>query len=817
MFRNYLATALRNLARNRLYNAITIAGLAIGFAAALLIGLYVRDEYSYDRFIPGHERVYRVSETSGEPGERPEESDITPAMVARALKLDFPQVEAVARLDANGSPPTVRRGDFAASELHLVWADPDFFRIIPLPVIAGDLAHSLDAPDSVVVTRAIARKYFGRDAPVGESLLIDGHPMRVTAVLEDLPSNTHLAADIFAAGRSPYGDIAHQEKVDTPLNETVATYFRLRPGATAESMEPGLRDFVGRHFPLNHLGGDMRNLKIVVHLVPLADIHLRPSTKGAFKPAGDRTVIAAIAGVGALIVLVAAINFVTLMTAAATRRAVEVGVRKTAGAARGDLIVQFMGESLLYVLLAGVLAMALAETVLPLFNAMLQRQIAFDYLHDPGLAAAVALAVLAVALLAGAYPALVLSAFRPAAVLKGGVVSTGGGGVVRQALVVVQFAVLVGLILFAVTITRQTVFALGQGMGVDKDNVLLIEAKPCTDAMRDEIRATPGVDKAACGSAMVLGLGEISEEPSVAGRRTVVVLAPVDFGFFDVYGLRPVAGRLFDQNRPADAFIDGAETNPPLVINQTAVRKLGFASAAAAIGQTVNWRFHTDLQAAYGADPAKPSQIIGVVPDFTFGSMRSPIPATLYMVGPKVSYYAAALNVKLDPRRIPQTLKAIDQVWKRVGDGQPTQRYFVTYFTLRLYLDTIKQGETIVLAALVALSIAALGLFALSAYTTERRTKEIGIRKAMGASAGDILRLLLWQFTQPVLWANLIAWPVSFLALNWWLGGFAYHVGVAPWTFLAAGGGSLLIAWATVFVHALRVSRAKPVGALRYE
>ena len=819
MFGNYLAAALRNMERNGFYAGMTVTGLAIGFAAAMLIALFVRDEYSYDRFVPGYQQVFRVSETISQPNERSIQTDVVPTMVGPALKLDFPQVQYAARLSGPGYPATVRRGDFIAAEQNLNWADPDFFRVMPLPAIAGDLATSLDAPDSVVITRTIARKYFGRDRPVGQTLLINQRPMRVTAVIEDLPSDTHLVADMFASARSPDSVITHDIAVDTPLNNTVATYFRLRPGASAADIEPGLPEFVRRHFPPNQFGPLVSKVSIDIHLAPLADIHLRPSTQGAFKPAGDKAIIAGIAGVGVQIVLVAAINFVTLMTARSARRAMEVGVRKAAGATRSDLFIQFMGEALIYVLLAAVLATALAELLLPGFNALLQRHIGFDYLHDPALAGGMFAAMLVTAVLAGAYPALVLSAFRPSAVLKGGLVQATGGGGVRQMLVIVQFAVLISLVLFAVTIARQTLYALNEGMRVNKDQVLFMAAEPCTDTLRDAMRAVPGVRQAACASAQALNLNGADTEDGVTvdNRRTVVSLAPIDFGFFDVYGIRPLAGRLFDARRPADGYIAGAPANPPIVINQTAVRKLGFSSPEAAVGHTVLWHFHTNLTTAFGKDPALPSQIVGVVPDFTFGSMRTPINAMFYMVGPKVSYYSLALNLKLDGRHIPETLHGIDRVWRRLEAGQPIQRAFVTLFTMRLYIDTLIQGAVIAIAAVVALTIAALGLFALSAYTTERRTKEIGVRKAMGASASDILRLLIWQFTQPVLWANLIAWPVSFLVLNAWLKGFAYHVDVAPWTFAAAGAGAVVIAWATVFSHARRVARAKPVGALRYE
>ncbi len=814
MFRNYLSAALRNLERNSLYAGVTIFGLAVGFAAALLIALFVRGELSYDRFIPGHERVYVFSERIDYPGERPVLTDVSSTRVGPALKSEIPQVEYAARITNQDLPVTVKRGDFTASEPNLTWADPDFFRVMPMPVVAGDLASALDEPDGLVITRAVARKYFGRDAPIGQPLLINGAPMKVTAVIQDLPPTTHLIFDMYGSTRAPQSPMAALEKRDTPQNLVVTTYVRLKLGASLAGVD--MAGFARRHFSPEQLGADSSRTRIATSLTPLSQIHLRPDIQGAFSTGTDIAVLAGVGAVGALIVLVAAINFVTLMTARATRRAVEVGVRKAAGATRRDLIAQFMGEALIHVALAGLIAAALAELVLPGFNVLVGRKMVIDY-GDPILFAALPALVLVVGLAAGAYPALVLSNFRPATVLKGGLPPSVGGALVRQMLVVVQFAVLIGLILFATTITRQTLFALNQGMRLDKDQVLLVLAKPCTDNLRDAMAAVGGVEKAACSSAQALNLSVIGVKATVDGRDVGVNTAPVDYDFFGVYKVAPLAGRVFDHNRSADGFAAGSPSNPPLVINETARRKLGFANDQAAIGKTVTWAFHTDLDAAFGNDPAKPSQIIGVIPDFTFGTMRAPISPVLFMVGPKVSYYSLALNLRLDRHRMAQALAGIDKVWRRFAPGDPIQRYFVTEFALHSYIDTLREAGLIVAAALVALFIAALGLFALSAYTTERRTKEIGIRKAMGAGTGAVLRLLIWQFSQPVLWANLLAWPIAFLVMNWWLHGFAYHVDQAPWVFVAAGAAALIVAWATVFIHALRVARAKPVGALRYE
>jgi putative ABC transport system permease protein len=819
MLRNYLAAALRNLARNRLYAGLTIAGLAIGFAAALLIGLYVRDEFTYDQFIPGHERTYRITQTIQLETNKAIHTSLTPMMLVEPFRLDFPEIEAAARISPAYFPPSLRRGDLVTAEQNFVWADPDIFKVLPLPLLAGQHAGALDAPDSLVLTRSAARKYFGKDAPIGQNLLVDGRPMRVTAVLRDFPSNSDIPGEVFGSSRAPRSTVSEFQAINSSSNNTLATFIRLRPGASVATMLPRLPEFIRERLPQPLGVGAMRRS---LQIVPLTQVHLRPELQGAFnaKPPVDPGVVMAIGATGALIVVVAGINFVTLMTARASRRAVEVGVRKAAGATRGALVVQFLGEALLYVLLGGLLAVALAELALPAFNALLQRKMVLDYIGDPALAVVLVAVFLATALLAGAYPAFVLSGFRPAATLKGGLIQAGGGARLRAALVVAQFAVLIGLVIVAITIARQTLFALNEGMRVDKDQVVLLASQPCIEALREEAAKLPGVRSTACASATGLNLADNNDSMVFAGRTLAMNTQAVDFTYFDVFSVKSLHGRLFDRARAADGPSPGSAAAQPLVINEAAARRLGFASSGQAVGKTIQWHGLWDeslRQPGPVLQPLRSSEIIGVVPDFTLGSVRQPIPPTVFAVGRNLPPDSVGMLAKLDGRRTPETLASLDKLWKRLGGGRPMLRVFLDQFTMRLYIDTIVQGATIAAAAIVALSIAALGLFALSAYTTERRTKEIGIRKAMGASSSDILRLLLWEFSKPVLWANLIAWPAAWLVMSWWLQGFAYRVDLAPWTFAAATAGATVIALATVFVHALKVARARPVSALRYE
>jgi len=831
MFRNYLSAALGNIGRNGLYAGITILGLAVSFTAAILVGLYVRDEYSFDRFIPGHEDVYRLKLDLILPSQKPRPIDVVQSTAAPFMKLDFPEVQAVARLAV--SPSVVKRGDAATNEW-VNWVDPDFFKVMAYPALAGDPDAAMAAPDGLVLTRSAARQYFGEDRPLGRTLMVttgqDGRPglspdeaklvsgfhlMRVMAVLDDLPSSSHLTFKMFASGRAPYSPLSVEDRRPNPGSQDLLAYVRLKPGSAPAGWTDRLQAFDDRRYP----GPPGQHSGMRFWLAPLDGLHFIPIGIGPtsiMRPSADQRVDLAIGAVGALVVLIAAINFVTLMTARATRRAVEVGVRKATGARRRDLIQQFMGEALIYVAIALIVAVVTAELVLPAVDGFLQRQLRFDYLADPALAGTLIGAAVLTALLAGSYPALVLSSFRPAAALKGGLGLSTGSVAVRQGLVIAQFAILIGLIVMTATLYRQTRFILNDALRVDTDQVVRMSG-PCGSALDREVRALPGVKGVACagGEAMQLGTNQTSATLPDHTERAPYAAA-IGPGFFELHGLKPVTGRFFSKDRGADMLLDrvdpSTEQQPTVVLNETAVRFLGFKSPADAVGKTVSWG--RGWPTMTGPAVNRPSEVIGVVPDFSLGSMRTAVNPTIFYVSPP---QARLLVIKLDRQRIPETLQAIGGLWRRIGrPGQPNT-VFESQAIQALYQDVITQGLCLGVCAGLAILIACLGLFALAAFVTERRIKEIGVRKAMGASSADVVRLLLWQFTQPVLWANLIAWPAAFFAMDYWLHGFAYRVGQPAWLFVAAAAAAALIAWATVSFQSWTVARAKPAAALRYE
>jgi putative ABC transport system permease protein len=831
MLRNILAASLRNLIRNRLYAAISIGGLAVAFAAAILIGVFVRDDLAADRFIPGYADVCRLSVSLKPPGEPPEALAQARSDLAAFLKLDFPQVRSTVRL-VDGRP-TVRRGQVEAVET-VYWADSTVFEVLPLPALAGDLKTALARPDGVVLTRRMARKYFGRDDPVGQILELEpqpfpsrpggplpepvAHRMQVTAVLQDLPSNSHLTTEIFASGLAPFSPLTLFDRLPKSFGPRAYTYVRLAPGAAGAPLAEAMPAFGARHIdPRPLIGGQM-----LPALTALTAVHYLPPSDSDMKAPGNRTATLAIAGVGVLIVVVAAINFVSLMSARAGRRAVEVGVRKAAGARRRHLMLQFLGEALIYALLSLIAAAALAELLSPLMGNVVGRAVRLDYWHDPALVAAMAGLALMVGLLTGLYPALVLSAFGPASVLKGGPAPAGGGGGLRLALATAQFAILIALLICAAVIWRQTAFALARGLDHGADRVLLVSGQLNCQKLRDRVRPLPGVERASCTSNIaVTGDSAPTEAITADGRSVPVEMAPLDFGLMELHGQRPLAGRLLSQDHPEDGLLlsgESAEKQPPVVINAAAARRLGFATPAAAVGQTIRWQRFNPARIGSGLPlfPSRPSQIVGVVADFSMQTIREPIRPMLYYVDP-LTIADGYLAVRVSGQDTAAVLTRIARQGPALGLKRPLVLRFYSQIAQDLYADIIHQSLAVAVSAGIAMFIACLGLFGLAANTAERRTKEIGIRKAMGASNADIVRLLLQSFAQPVLWANLIAWPVAWWAMSRWLSGFAYRIGLSPWFFVAAGAAALAIAGLTVTAHAIRVARAKPIRALRYE
>ncbi|HWT11725.1 MAG TPA: ABC transporter permease [Allosphingosinicella sp.] len=801
MARDIVAAALKSLMSNRFYALLNIAGLATGLAAAILLLLYVRDEATWDRMFPAD--VYRVSSAITMPGGETVVFDGTDYALAQGLRLDVPEIAAVARMMPQDW--TVRRGDFESNET-VYWADSTLFSVLPMAAIAGDPATGLDEPNSIVLTQSMARKYFGEDAPLGRTLQLNrDRLMRVTAVIRDLPSNTHLAARIFASGNTPFSNLAIMDaQTGFHFDGTTYTYFRLKPGASLGAVRRALPGLVVSRLQIprdNPFG-----ISVTLTAIPVRDIHFAPAGINAMKAPGDRATVAAAAIIALLILACACVNFVNLATARVSGRAVEVAVRKAAGASRAALALQFVAEAVLQVAAAMVLALAAVELLLPSFNAFLQREIVFAYWR-PGMLGLLLASVVAVGLLAGAWPALVLSALRPAVALRGGP-SGFDRGRLRRFLVVVQFAILCGLVISTAIIWSQTRFAAQSASRLSGRQIVLVAA-PCTDSLRNGLAGLPGIVGVACSQPTMISTDREVEmmetSPSAIHSLDTLSVAP---GFLEAYGLAPLAGRLFAEEQPGDVVAPPAEGEPQevrIVINGTAVRTLGLRDPAAAIGLR--------LQAS-AARGMRFFTVIGVVPDFPTGSVRVPVASTAYFVDPS---RFGMLSVRLRPGGMREGMARIRELWVATGQEGLPKMLPLEQYAEGLYRDIEREGVILALAAAIALLIACIGLFGMASFMAEQRTKEIGIRKVLGATTGQVAGLLLWQFTRPVLWANLVAWPVVWWLMRRWLAGFSAQVPLEPWLFVAGGAFTLAVTLATVGGQAFLVARRSPVTALRYE
>lgn len=824
MLRNYLIAALRNLAHNKLHAGISIFGLAIGICAALLMSLIFRNQLTYDTFIPGYRRTYLAVMKVTRPGHPPvyrfcpQCPVVVDSDFAGQAKLSFPQIEAATRI--TGQSATLRHGQIDASQW-FYWADPNVFDVLPFPTVAGDLKTALARPDGIVITRSIAQKLFGRADPIGQTLHIitrNGarpnpdptkppimvpsamYPMTVTAVIDDLPDNdTQFESGVFGSIRAPFSAFnLYQAPSQHPF---VTTYMRLAPGASIDQLRAAMPGFMRSYFNPKEVGGVLTNATVAPYeFIRLDRVHVDPRLNP-----GVEGLLAMTALIAGLILLIACVNFVNLSTARSARRAREVGIRKASGARRRALIVQFLGESLLYVLIATAVAFILTLIALPYVNSALDVGAVFDYWRHPLLLVGLGSAVVLLAVLAGLYPAFVLSASKPAKTLKSQLTASHKSNLLRQVLVTGQFAALIALAIASIVVYRQQEFATREALRMDTDQVVYIGDMPpnqtCDGALMTGWGALPGVRTAACGDPpFSFASGGLGSQPVTFRDGTAVNLrvANVKAGLLRFYGIGAVAGRLFKSRDPCAA-----------VINEAAVHSLGYATPAAAIGQTLNVQ--------------KPSickgialQIIGVAPDVSLDSVQHPTDPTIYVneVDDPNSVHA---HLRLSARDIPETLAAIDRVWRASGTTEPIGPMFLNSFVEARYRFVLREAQEFAVFSGIALLLACLGLVALAISTAERRTKEIGIRKVMGANRFDVLRLLAWEFVKPVLWANVIAWPVAYFAMNRWLSTFIRHINLDPLIFLIASAVALLVALATVSGKALLVARTKPVAALRYE
>jgi len=816
MLRHYLITATRNFTHHKLYSFINIVGLAVGLACAILIALFLRDELSYDRWIPGSSHLYRVEMTVHAPGRPQQQTAVAPIPLPPLMKEQLPEVTAMTRISQQWGTMTVGNRQFSET---LLVVDPNFFEVIRLPLITGDPARVFSEPESIVLSQRAAKKYFGDTSPLGKVVTVrtpEPHSLTVTGVLRDLPENTHLEADVLLPGTSKADQMPQAEK-ENWWNRIMFGYVQLAPNTNPDQVVAKLNPILDKAAnPMKDLGLTLLTSQLLeVHLTPFHDIHLTSDNYGGFRPAGSLTTVYGFAAIAVLILLVACFNFTNLATARAALRGREIGLRKCVGATRPQLIFQFLSEALLTALVALVLSLAFVEILLPAYSAFLDRRIEFNYVTDWPLFAGVIAATSAAGLLSGFYPALVLSKFRPGAMVKTSRAAPVGSGVLRLVLVVMQFAVSIGLGIAALVIFRQIDYAHKIDMGLRREGIVGIGAGSLTAVARESfgqaLRINPAILGVAFSNTSPFS-GSISNsfvdrvgEPS---SRTLVRTMDISPEFPTLYDMRLLAGRLLSKERGEDRLLtgihidmkDGKNEGRNILMNLAAARELGY-SATEAVGKVIL------------LDGSRVT-IVGVLGDSLMDGPKMPVPPMIYGYYPDEN---TEVSVRVRRDRVSDALAFIDKTWRIQAPGLPIQRYFLSDDFEAQFKADETQGDMFAVFVGIAIFIACLGLFGLAAFTVERRTKEIGLRKVFGARTRDIVRLLLWQFSIPVLIANVIAWPVAYYYLHHWLDSYAYRITLSPFYFLGAGVTALAIAWITIVAHALRVAHASPILALRYE
>lgn len=826
MWRNYFVVAVRALARNPTYAFINIFGLTIGLAACLLLLLYVRYETSYDRWIPDADRIYQLQAVpTGEDNAGPP-MRAAHGIAAESLKADFPQIEAISRADSI-TPVFLRDGRPSFAPMFVV--DPEFFQALPLPFVRGDPRTALEGMDSLVLSRTEAMNRFGSLDILGETVTSvrrgEQISLRVTGIFEDVPKNSHV--EFTMLGR--ISDVDRENCGWGCISGYV--YLKLRPGADPADIQGQLQAWERRNIPRDPGGGISEGDMFDWRLVNVRDVHLSGADGPLERPGNDRRTITTFAIVALLILAMASINFVNLATARASQRAREVALRKVLGASRRQLVVQFLGESLVITGVAMIAALALVELALPWLSAFLDAELSLDYFGENGIFLPILSLFLLVGLAGGLYPALHLSRFRPASVLKANQSSAEpiGTGRLRTILVVGQFAVSIGLIICTMTVHAQTRFARNSDLGFAREGLIQVEnasyaaAIPQTENLMRQIGALEGVDSVA-GTNIVVGSDQVlNTSVQVPGRAQALTIGnySVHPDFFDTMRIETLAGRTlsldFARDRiamprePEEAVAAAqralVERGLNIVVNRHAAERMGFRDPASAVGRIVRMAI---VPTEMGMVPAT---IVGVVENSRFRSLREPIEPTIFF--DRGIYQALVVRYRSsNPEAVRRN---VGQVWTNLVPEVPYEGDFADSRLASLYATDDARARTFAGFALLAVVIACLGLFGLAAFAAERRTREIGIRKVFGARSRDIVKLLAWQFSKPAIVANLIAWPVAWWVMRDWLNTFDSRIDLGPTPFVLAGLIALVIAVGTVAGHALRVSRTNPIHALRYE
>ncbi len=793
MLKNYFKIAFRNLWRHRVFSFINILGLTVGLTACFLIFLYVRFELSYDKFHSKGDRIYRIVCDIKTPTETMHPGGPSWA-VGPHLMGGFPQVEAAVR--TTDDELLVRKGDVKFQEMHSLWADSSLFEVFDFKLIKGNPHSALNEPLNIVFSESAVKKYFGDKDPVGQTVLLtgEGFTAKITGVMKDIPENSMIKADMIVSMNTLTRKL--NPNLDNQWgNYGNRTYVLLKPGANAVAFEKQIPAFLEK---MN--GTEMKKLNMYPTLMlekfPEAYLHSdrNDSNSGSIKNVYIFSIVAV------FILLIACFNFINLTTARSAERAKEVGIRKVVGAGRQQLTRQFIGESVLVCVIAFLLTVGAATLLLPSFNLLAGKTLSKGIFGDMGFIGILFLASICIGLLAGVYPALVLSSFKPVTVLKGRFATGTRGILLRKGLVIAQFTISIALIISTIIVFLQMNFMRNQDLGFSKDQMMVINSNgdPARDAFMNAARGLPNV-KAVTMSSSVPGGGNMGAYSQIQNVKGVMQIANLDLYFVDFeyltqYNVKMAAGRTFSRSFMTD-------TTQAMILNESAVKMFGYHSPQDAVGRDFDqW--------------GRKGKIIGVMKDFHFKSLQEEIKPLSMRIEPNG---CGLVSIKVSVNNLPATISAIESKWNTLIPARPFSYFFLDEFFDKQYKSEQRFGKLFLNFAVLAIIISCLGLLGLASYSTMQRTREIGIRKVLGATVPNIVNLLSKEFLKLVGVAIIIASPIAWFAMHKWLQDFAYRIPISWWIFVLAAVAATIIAIVTVSFQAIKAAISNPVVSLRSE
>jgi putative ABC transport system permease protein len=803
MMKNYIQYFWRNLIKNKSYALLNIIGLSAGLTCFALIALWVTDELSYDKFNTNHERIFRLTSTA-KTQTGIEEAAVTSAPMAKALKNDYPEVENTVRLRMREE--IVTHDNQQVLQPGILLTDPSFFDVFSYRITRGNAATALNEPYSIILTETAAKKYFGDKDPMGQTLMLNMYDTTgyaaaytVTGIMPDPPKNAHFTFNMLASFKTI--EVARPDvlTIDGWDDANIYTYILLKKEVDYKAFSDKIKQFYGKYI------GELNNIWRSIYfynLQPLADIHLRSHLQHEIAPTGSITKVYIFLTIGIFILLLASINYTNLATAHSIGRAKEVGIKKLVGASRKQLVLQYLSEAVFTAIIALLLSFVLSDLLKPFFYQVTDKSLSL--FSSPLLVLFLLGVAIFLGLLSGIYPAIVLSAFKPVTILKGSFKSSDKGILLRKSLVVLQFVITIVLITGIIIINSQMSFIKHKDLGYNKDALLFIRVHGNTDvikgynAFKNELEKSPLISGMATSNSMIMGGlgtgGSETVDPQGNPLQVNTAKLRVDTNYFNVYGIKLLAGRNFSRSASAN-------TVRQIIINETAVKRIGWKNNEDAIGKPFK------MEDTKGV-------VVGVVKDFHFNSLEQAVePLVIF---PSDNHFSR-ITLKVDIKKADKVIALMENTWKKFFPSALFDYDFVSQQIKEQYKSEERFSKIFLYFSLLSLLIACLGLYGLISYTVFQRTKEIGIRKVLGATSGRIAVILSSSFVKLVLFAYIISVPLAWYIMNRWLQDFAYRISLSLWMFITAGILVLFIALLTVSVQSIKAALANPVKNLRTE